>query len=139
MNTVYRFDQADVIVSLDADFISSGPGHVRYARDFASRRALEGPSSTLNRLYVVESMPTSTGAIADHRKAIRASDVEAFARELACSHCGAECERRWLGRGKIPADWTRAVAKDLDRPSRHIAGDRRRRAAARGARAWRMP
>ena len=38
VNPVYRFDQADVIVSLDADFISSGPGHVRYAHDFASRR-----------------------------------------------------------------------------------------------------
>ena len=68
MNTVYRFDQADVVVSLDADFVCAGPGHVRYARDFASRRVIEGPTSTLNRLYVVESMTTSTGAIADHRR-----------------------------------------------------------------------
>jgi MoCo/4Fe-4S cofactor protein with predicted Tat translocation signal len=111
MNPVYRFDQADVIVSLDADFISSGPGHVRYARDFASRRAIAGPSSTLNRLYVVESMPTSTGALADHRKAARASDVEAFARELA-----AQVGVAGTGAGansKIPAEWKAAVVKDL--------------------------
>ncbi len=34
----YRFDQAERILSLDADFLASGPGHVRYARDFAARR-----------------------------------------------------------------------------------------------------
>ena len=45
VNTVYHFDQADVIVSLDADFLVNGPGHARYARDFASRRDLAaGPA-----------------------------------------------------------------------------------------------
>ena len=68
VSTVYHFDQADVIVSLDADFLTCGSGHVRYARDFASRRDLSaGVASNLNRLYVVESMPTSTGAVSDHR------------------------------------------------------------------------
>jgi len=38
VNTIYHFDQADVIVSLDADFLSCGPGNLRYARDFADRR-----------------------------------------------------------------------------------------------------
>ena len=38
VNTVYRIAAADVIVSLDADFLACGPGNVRYARDFASRR-----------------------------------------------------------------------------------------------------
>src|SRR5579864_500359 len=36
-NAVYRLDKADVIVSLDSDFLYSGPGAVRYARDFAAR------------------------------------------------------------------------------------------------------
>jgi MoCo/4Fe-4S cofactor protein with predicted Tat translocation signal len=35
---VYRFERADVIVSLDADFLGSGPGGLAYARAFASRR-----------------------------------------------------------------------------------------------------
>lgn len=111
MNPVYRFDQADVVVSLDADFISSGPGHVRYAHDFATRRAMEGPSSTLNRLYVVESMTTSTGAIADHRKAIRASDVEVFVRQLAAAVSVPNVNAGGSSASKVPADWTRAVAK----------------------------
>src|SRR5277367_536321 len=85
VNTVYRMDQADVIVSLDADFVSSGPGHVRYAREFASRRIIDGTNAKLNRLSVVESMPSSTGAVADHRKPLCADDIEAFARELAAA------------------------------------------------------
>src|ERR1700729_4169599 len=76
VNTVYRMDQADVIVALDADFVSSGPGHVRYAREFASRRVIDGTNANLNRLYVVESMPSSTGAVADHRKPLRAGEEQ---------------------------------------------------------------
>ena len=76
VNTVYHFDQADVIVSLDADFLSAGPGAVRYAHDFADKRRVTGPESTMNRLYVVESTPTVTGGMADHRLPLRASDVE---------------------------------------------------------------
>jgi len=38
VNTVYHFDQADVIVSLDADFLSCGPGNLVYARQFADKR-----------------------------------------------------------------------------------------------------
>ena len=39
IDTQYKLDAADVIVSLDADFLYAGfPGSVRYARDFARRR-----------------------------------------------------------------------------------------------------
>jgi MoCo/4Fe-4S cofactor protein with predicted Tat translocation signal len=112
VNTVYRFDQADVIVSLDADFVSSGPGHVRYAREFALRRVIDGTSAKLNRLYVVESMPSSTGAVADHRKALRPGDIETFARELAAA-AGVAGTGSAAASSKIPAEWTSAVAKDL--------------------------
>ena len=112
VNTVYRMDQADVIVSLDADFVSSGPGHVRYAREFSSRRVIDGKNANLNRLYVVESMPSSTGAVADHRRPLRAGAIEAFARELAAA-AGVPGANSDATTGKIPAEWTRAVAKDL--------------------------
>ena len=35
---VYHFDKADVVVSLDADFLTCGPGSVRYQKDFAAPR-----------------------------------------------------------------------------------------------------
>ena len=74
-----RFDlsKADVIVSLDADFLYAGfPGTARYTRDFAARR---NPDGNMNRLYVVESTPTSTGMKADHRLPMRAGEIEKFA------------------------------------------------------------
>ena len=71
--TVYHFDKADVIVSLDADFLACGPGSVRYARDFADRRRVTDERKTMNRLYAVESTPSLTGAKADHRLPVRAS------------------------------------------------------------------
>src|SRR5438445_1896002 len=37
-NAIYHFDKANVVVSLDSDILERGPGHLRYARDFSSRR-----------------------------------------------------------------------------------------------------
>jgi Fe-S-cluster-containing dehydrogenase component len=85
VNTVYKFDQADVVVSLDADFMASMPGSVRYAHDFASRRKVRADSTTMNRLFMVESTPTITGSAADHRLSLRPSQVETFARALAAA------------------------------------------------------
>ncbi len=72
VETRYDFSKADVIVSLDADFLYAGfPGNTKYIRDFASRR---NPDGNMNRLYVIESTPSSTGAKADHRLPVRADD-----------------------------------------------------------------
>jgi len=111
VNTVYRPGKADVILSLDSDFLGSGPGHIRYAREFSRRRKLNGPNDTMNRLYVVEPTPSITGATADHRLPLRASEVELFARALAGK----------VGLGISAAlapnvqEWLDAVAKDLQK------------------------
>ena len=83
VNTVYAPDKANAILSLDADFLGSGPGHIAYAKQFARRRKLDGPNDALNRLYVVEPTPSVTGSSSDHRMPLRSSDVELFARALA--------------------------------------------------------
>jgi molybdopterin-containing oxidoreductase family iron-sulfur binding subunit len=91
--TRYAFSKADVVVSLDADFLSAGfPGNVKYIRDFASRR---NPDSNMNRLYVIESTPSSTGAKADHRLPVRVSHIEMLAHSLASSQ-GAEYVERLI-------------------------------------------
>jgi len=84
-NTMYDFSSAQVVVSLDSDFMNAMPGSLRYARDFmAGRKVRPGAGVTeMNRLYAVESTPTPTGAVADHRLTMRTSEVEAFARALA--------------------------------------------------------
>lgn len=78
----YHFDKARVILSLDADFLGTMPGHLRYARDFADgrRKALQGE---MNRLYTVEPTPSLTGANADHRWPLDCNDLSVFAQELA--------------------------------------------------------
>ena len=81
VETRYDFSKADVIVSLDADFLSAGfPGNARYIRDFAKRR--DPDSGNMNRLYVVESTPSATGAKADHRWPVWAGGIEWWAQSL---------------------------------------------------------
>ncbi len=83
MNVQYDLTGADVIVSLDADFISSAayPGFHKLVRDYAGRR--KQPENGMNRLYAIESTPTTTGMKAEHRLGLRASEIPAFTAELA--------------------------------------------------------
>ncbi|HEX3601764.1 MAG TPA: hypothetical protein VHU84_16540, partial [Lacipirellulaceae bacterium] len=82
VETTYDLSKADVIVSLDADFLSAGfAGTTRYARDFATHRDPDSPK--MSRLYVIESTPSATGAKADHRLGIKANEIEPFARAMA--------------------------------------------------------
>ncbi len=112
LNTVYHVDRADIVVSLDADFLSSEPGHVRYARDFALRRDPDSTDRKMNRLYVIESTPTVTGTMADHRLPLRASDVELFARTLAAS-LGLSGGTAASTLSKSVHDWMSALSRDL--------------------------
>jgi molybdopterin-containing oxidoreductase family iron-sulfur binding subunit len=80
----YDFTTADVVVSFDADFLASeGPANLRYTRQFASRRRIEGTGETLNRMYVVEATPSVTGGKSDHRVPLKSGQIDAFARALA--------------------------------------------------------
>ncbi|MEA3212571.1 MAG: hypothetical protein QOE70_5628 [Chthoniobacter sp.] len=94
-----RLERAEVIVSLDADFFGSGALHPRAAFDFAKRRRADH-----GRLYVVESTPSLTGAMADHRRALRPGELADFARGLARAvrEPGAEAD-----------PWIPAIARDL--------------------------
>jgi MoCo/4Fe-4S cofactor protein with predicted Tat translocation signal len=113
---IYHFDKADVIVALDSDFLSCGPGAVRYARDFADRRRVMDDRKTMNRLYAVESTLSLTGAKADHRLPMRAGDIEGFARQLASSVGAGGAPQGGRAPRTATADetkWAAAVAKDL--------------------------
>src|SRR5206468_4259694 len=114
----YRFDRADVILALDADFLGCGPASLRSARDFAARRRPD-QAATMNRLYAIESMPTSTGARADHRLPARPSEIEAIAGAIAVisATAGARGAAVFASIGQAfkpdVVKWIAAVAKDL--------------------------
>ena len=79
----YDFGKADVVLSLDADFLMQGSGSVRYTRDFTAKRRAEDHKGPANRLYVAETMPSSTGAMAEHRLRAKASEIQAVAGQVA--------------------------------------------------------
>ena len=117
-----------MVVALDADFLGFGPASVRYAKDFSSRRRMGTPKDALNRLYVVEPVPTVTGSNADHRLALKARDVHAFAAAVAAA-VGASTAGQPAAAGSLSAtaqSWAAAVAADLQAnrgKSAVIAGD----------------
>jgi molybdopterin-containing oxidoreductase family iron-sulfur binding subunit len=116
VNTWYDFTKADVVLSLDSDFLDCGPGNLRYAHDFMNRRRVRNDAGSagqarMNRLYVIEPGLSCTGAKADHRLAVPGSLVETLARAIASqlengSHDGAPADQQ---------AWVRAVTDELKR------------------------
>ena len=112
VETLYRFDRADTILSIDSDFLFFGPAMVRYARDFSDKRRVHGPKDKMNRLYAVERTPTVTGSMADHRLPLGPTAIGAFTKivagELGIDQGSAPAE--------FPADykkWVQALVRDL--------------------------
>ena len=97
---------ADVIVALNCDLLGTEDQGGRNRQQFASRRTPDG-AKPMNRLYVVEPAPTITGASADHRLRLPASEIEAFLWQL----------REAVVQGAKPqgphAAWVEAIAEDI--------------------------
>jgi molybdopterin-containing oxidoreductase family iron-sulfur binding subunit len=87
LDAQYNLAEADVILSLDADFLGgiAHPGFLPLTAAWAERHRFnaEEPDKPMNRLYVVETMPTVTGFKAEHRLGLKPSEVTAFAVALA--------------------------------------------------------
>ena len=80
----WYFDNAEVVVSVDCDFLGPGAGQVSWSRAFMQRRRPgEQHPPDMNRLYVLEPTPTPTGAVADHRFALSPAAIETWLYALA--------------------------------------------------------
>ncbi|HTH50980.1 MAG TPA: TAT-variant-translocated molybdopterin oxidoreductase, partial [Pyrinomonadaceae bacterium] len=108
VQTIYKIDKATRILSLDADIFSSF--NVGYIKDFAAGRKYSEEKKDINRLYVVESSITITGAKADHRLAVKPSELSAVTRAIAAAVGVAGGASNYSGAG---AAWIAAMAKDL--------------------------
>jgi molybdopterin-containing oxidoreductase family iron-sulfur binding subunit len=104
VEAVYNFDKAKVIFSIEADFLSSHPANLKSIRDYINTRRLQDGRKEMSRLYVAETFPSNTGAKADHRLAVRASEMEALVRVVA--------ER--LGVEGVKGEGTSAEGKYID-------------------------
>ncbi len=108
---IYRLESADVIVGLEADFLCSGPACLHNAHRFAQRRRSYEPGASLSRYYSIESIPTTSGASADHRLVVGPDELRAIARSLA-SKVGV----RGIDSATLPpakSRWVEEIAKDL--------------------------
>lgn len=110
VRTLYRFSEAEVILSLDGDFLGpTEPNFVHNTAEFAASRRVDSVDDEISRLYVVESTYSLTGGMADHRRRLRSSEIPAFAAALAA-------RLGMTGQPSTPFDddpFVDAVAQDL--------------------------
>ncbi len=104
---VYKFDRAERILSLDADILSGF--NVRYIKDFSKGRALSEEKKEMNRLYSVETTMSLTGAKADHRLAVKPSQMPQIAAAIAGAVGVSGAQSDYSENAK----WIAEMAKDL--------------------------
>lgn len=120
VNTIYKLENAERILTLDADLFSTF--NVRYAKDFAKGRALTEEKREINRLYAIETTTTLTGAKADHRLAVKPSQITEIAKAIAAAVGVGGATSTYTDN----AAWIAALAKDLSEHKGRsvvIAGD----------------
>ncbi|TVQ04184.1 MAG: 4Fe-4S dicluster domain-containing protein [Balneolaceae bacterium] len=85
LRTVNHFDSADVVLSLDDDFMNpqAGKNSVEYSLEITSKRKVESTSDDMSRIYIVENAFTNTGSYADHRLRLKSSHIAPFTFALA--------------------------------------------------------
>jgi len=116
---VYDYRRAKVVLSLDSDFLLTESEAVAATFGFADGRRVESEKDSMNRLYMVEPLFTTTGAMADHRLRVRAAEVGQFALALAGELQSQGLSIKGLGGVDIPSvpeggkSWLTPLAKDL--------------------------
>ncbi|OGC95759.1 MAG: hypothetical protein A2W25_09010 [candidate division Zixibacteria bacterium RBG_16_53_22] len=121
LQPIYHFDKAEVILSLDSDFVYAGSDNIRNAKGFIDGRRVSSERDGMNRLYMIESSFSNTGALADHRLRIPSALVGAFAAALALELQAQGVVIRDNGvlgpfsRHEFDRDWIRILAADLIR------------------------
>lgn len=123
----YDFAKADVVVSLDADFLGEGPAKLAYTRAFSSRRRVRNAedADNKNRVYVFESTLSVTGSMADHRVALRSAYIDALTRTVA-NRLGLDVAAGVMPANQVPSELVDALIADLhdhEGSSIVIAGD----------------
>lgn len=107
---VASYDKANVVLSLDCDFLGADATTVLPTKQFSKKRRVMNAGDEMNRLYVVEGTYTLTGGMADNRLRLKPSEVAGFAADiLKLVQETGEAKVEGEGRKKFAA----AVVKDL--------------------------
>jgi Fe-S-cluster-containing dehydrogenase component/anaerobic selenocysteine-containing dehydrogenase len=116
----YRFADAEVIVSLGADFLGTWEGSVAHAQEWAKTRKLDGAKNAhakMSRMYCFEPTMTVTGANADTRTGVRPGDELKVALAIAHELIVSRKRSRFAGdsavSGALASYKPEAVAADI--------------------------
>lgn len=110
----HDFEKADVIFSLDADFLGASEGTVQTIAGFAAgRRRLGKVQETMSRLYVAEARFSLTGGMADHRLRVPSSSMGGIAALLASKLNGVSSSSFAAFSDKAVDEWITIMAEDL--------------------------
>lgn len=129
LRQLVRLENAHTILTLDCDLFVEHPASLRYGRDFGQSRRPSGSlgGNKMNRLWTVESVFTSTGAMADHRLPLRAELVLPLAMALDASlNGGAAPSSEFLREPKI-AKFLTVLVEEMQQSGQHavvVAGRR---------------
>ena len=113
VDRVYDLTQAQIVFGVESDLISTAPGALAYARQFAASRRPFDTGGRMSRVYAIESTPTLLGAKADHRLALSPAEI-AIALRFIAGAVGAG-PREWTQLESGRASWLAAAAEDLSK------------------------
>ena len=128
---IYHFDRVNRVVSIDSDFLNLDENPIYNTKKFSSRRKVRGvdyKNATMNRLYVVESNMSQTGAMADNRLRLKQNQIDSFVYELWQRFNGVKSGKEWIdnlyddirvgSRCKITGEKNKSVIKGGSRLSK---------------------
>lgn len=109
LETHYRFERAEWVLSFDHDWLGAGAKELPQTRAWSERKRHAARGEGEARLLVVESLSTVTGAKAAERRRVEPAELRAYVQALAAT----------LGEGEAPLlldeaqRWIEAVSEQL--------------------------
>jgi molybdopterin-containing oxidoreductase family iron-sulfur binding subunit len=119
MLPTYRFDRADVVLSLGADFLGTWGSSEEYSSDWIKKRIPDvknAKAAQMSKLFVVETMMSTTGANADTRMPVRPDGMLKVAAAIA----GEVARRRGASAPQLASYTVDGVANDTGVPAKAI-------------------
>ena len=107
LETRWDFDKADLIVSLDGDFLDEGPQQIGASRAWVDARRKAAKGGRLLTMHAVAPTPSLTFSKADHHQPVAQRDLLPLAQALL-----AAVGNGGQSGGPLP-DWTKTVATAL--------------------------
>jgi MoCo/4Fe-4S cofactor protein with predicted Tat translocation signal len=119
LQAVYAYDKAEIVVSLDSDFLFGESDNIAAARGYAQSRRVASEHDAPSRLYVAEGVFSVTGTMADHRLRLASSRITFLAIALAIELQNQGLQIPLAGRltlakaGDFDQKWLKVAAADL--------------------------